>query len=347
MSAENPNTSVYARSALAFLGRPNLTGYKMAVRLIPALTIIATAAVTHAQQKSPTKPIRLIVPSSAGGTQDTLARLFAPKLGERLGQPVVVENRPGAGGMIGASLVAKATPDGYTLLLGGPGFAVNAGVREQLPYDPVKDFSGVAQIGYSTTVLVVSPSLGVKSVKELIALAHAQPGKILFGSSGGGSATFMNAERFRMAAGIKAAHVGFKGQPEFLLEIAAGRIHYGVGGLGPSMSFIKNSQLLPLAVTTLKRAPLFPDVPTAAEVLPGWGRDGSQGIIAPSATPRAIVRQLNTEAARILDIPDVRDKLLGVDFNILTSTPDEYDKMLRADIATFTRIAKEAGFRMK
>ncbi len=324
----------------------------MRMRATPGFTLallitVAMATTAHGQPKYPTKPIRMIVPSSAGGTQDTLARLFAPRLGERLGQPVVVENRPGAGGMIGASMVAKATPDGYTLLLGGPGFAVNAGVREQLPYDPVKDFSGVAQIGYSTTVLVVSPSLGVKSVKELIALAHAQPGKMLFGSSGGGSATFMNAERFRMAAGIKAAHVGFKGQPEFLLEIAAGRIHYGVGGLGPSLSFIKNNQLLPLAVTTIKRAPLLPDVPTATEVLPGWGRDGSQGILAPSATPRAIVQQINKEAARILDTADVRDKLLGVDFNILTSTPEEYDKMLRADIATFTRIAKEAGLRTK
>ncbi|MEQ1775348.1 MAG: tripartite tricarboxylate transporter substrate binding protein [Burkholderiales bacterium] len=310
---------------------------------------LVTAIASHAlaQQPYPNKPIRMIVPSSAGGTQDTLARLFAPKLGDRLGQPVVVENRPGAGGMIGASIVAKAAADGYTLLLGGPGFAVGAAVHANLPYDPVKDFSGVAQIGYSTTVLVVGPSLGVKSVKELIALAHAQPGKILFGSSGGGSATFMNAERFRMAAGIKAAHVGFKGQPEFLLEIMAGRVHYGVAGLGPSLPFIKDGRLLPLAVTTLRRAPLLPDVPTSAEVVPGWGRDGSQGILAPARTPRAIVHQLNKEAARILDMPEVRDRLLGVDFNILTSTPEEYDKMLRADIATFTRVAKEAGLRAK
>jgi tripartite-type tricarboxylate transporter receptor subunit TctC len=307
------------------------------------------AAISHAfaQQTYPNKPIRMVVPSSAGGTQDTLARLIAPKLGDRLRQPVVVENRPGAGGMIGATLVAKAAPDGYTLLLASPGFAVGAAVHANLPYDPQKDFSGVAQIGYSTTVLVVNPALGVKSVKELIALAHAQPGKILFGSSGGGSATFMNAERFRMAAGIKAAHVGFKGQPEFLLEIVAGRIHFAVAGLGPSLTFIKSGQLLPLAVTTLKRAPLLPDVPTSAEVLPGWGRDGSQGILAPSRTPRAIVNQINKEVTLILDMPEVRERLLGVDFNILTSTPEEFDKMLRADIAAFTRIAKESGLRAK
>ncbi len=312
-----------------------------------ALVTLMAAIDAHAQQKYPVKPIRLVVPASAGGTQDALARLLGPKLAERLGQPVVVENRPGAGGMIGASAVAKATPDGHTLLQAGPGFSVNAGVRDNLPYDPVRDFSAVAQIGYSTSALLVNPALGVKSVKELIAYAHAHPGKVLFGSSGAGSATYMNAERFRMAAGIKAGYVGFKGQPEFLLEIAAGRVQYGVGGLGPSLSFIRNGQLLPLAVTTLKRSPLLPDVPTASEVLPGWSRDGSQGILAPAQTPRAIVHQLNREIARILDMPDVHDRLTGVDFNIHTSSPEEYDKMLRADIVTFTRVAKEAGLRVK
>jgi tripartite-type tricarboxylate transporter receptor subunit TctC len=312
-----------------------------------ALPAIVTPDCVYAQQKYPTKSIRIVVPSSAGGTQDTLARLIAPKLGDSLGQPVVVENRSGAGGMIGASIVAKAAADGYTFLLGGPGFAVGAAVHASLPYDPVKDFTGVAQIGYSTTVLVVTPALGVKSVKELIAFAHAQPGKLLYGSSGGGSATFMNAERFRMAAGIKATHVGFKGQPEFLLEIVAGRVHYGVGGLGPTITFIKNNQLVPLAVTTLKRAPLLPDVPTASEVVPGWGRDGSQGVLAPSQTPRAIVHQINREVARILEIPEVRERLMGVDFNIFTSTPEAYTKSLHGDIEVFRKVAREAGLRPK
>jgi len=312
-----------------------------------ALPAAVTLDCAYAQQKYPTRPIRIVVPSSAGGTQDTLARLIAPKLGDSLGQPVVVENRSGAGGMIGASIVAKAAADGYTFLLGGPGFAVGAAVHANLPYDPLKDFTGVAQIGYSTTVLVVTPVLGVKSVKELIAFAHAQPGKLLYGSSCGGSATFMNAERFRMAAGIKATHVGFKGQPEFLLEIIAGRVHYGVGGLGPTITFIKNNQMLPLAVTTLKRAPLLPDVPTSAEVLPGWGRDGSQGVLAPAQTPRAIVHQVNREVARILEIPEVRERLMGVDFNILTSTPEAYTKSLHGDIEVFRKVAREAGMRPK
>jgi len=303
----------------------------------------ALPALAQTPQHFPSQPIRIVVPSSAGGTQDTLARLIAPKLSEGFRQPVVVENRTGAGGMIGASLVAKAAPDGYTLLLAGPGFAVGAAVHASLPYDPRRDFAGVAQIGYSTTVLNVTPALGVKSVQELIALAKAQPGKLLFGSAGAGSSTHMSAERFKLAAGINAKHVGFKGQPEFLLEIVAGRVHFGVGGLGPALLFIRDGRLLPLAVTTPQRSPLLPQVPTSAEVLPAWGRDGSQGMLAPAGTPRAIVHRLNREVGRILDLPDVRERLLAVDFNIVTSTPEEFDRSLRADIELFSRVAKAAG----
>jgi tripartite-type tricarboxylate transporter receptor subunit TctC len=305
---------------------------------------LAVSFYGHAQMPDyPVRPIRIVVPSSAGGTQDTLARLIAPKLGESLRQPVIVENRGGAGGMIGASIVAKAAPDGYTLLLASPGFAVGAAVHANLPYDPRKDFAGVAQIGYSTTVLNVTPSLGVKSVRELIAVARAHPGKILFGSSGGGSSTHMSAERFRLAAGIDARHVGFKGQPEFLTEIAAGRIHFGVGGLGPALSFIRDGRLLPLAVTTPERSRLLPHVPTSAEVLPNWGRDGSQGVLAPARTPRAIVYRINQEVGRILELPEVRERLQAVDFNVVTSSPEEFERSLRADMDLFSKVAKAAG----
>jgi tripartite-type tricarboxylate transporter receptor subunit TctC len=304
---------------------------------------VGTPGLAQTPPKYPDKPVRIVVPSSAGGTQDTLARLIAPKLGDGLGQPVIVENRPGAGGRIGASVVAKAAADGYTLLLASPGFAVGAAIHANLPYDPRKDFAGVAQIGYSTTVLNVTPALGVKSVKELIALAHAQSGKILFGSAGAGSSTHMSAERFRLAAGIDARHVGFKGQPEFLIEIVAGRVHFGVGGLGPALAFIKDGRLLPLVVTTPQRSPLLPHVPTSAEVLPNWGRDGSQGVLAPARTPRAIVHQLNKEVGRILALPEVRERLQAVDFNVVTSTPEDFDKALRADMDTFTRVARAAG----
>ena len=197
--------------------------------VIAAATFAAMSpAITHAQQKYPAKPIRLVVAFTAGGVPDMLARLLGPRVGESLGQPLVIENRPGAGGTIAASVVAKAAPDGYTLLATSNALAISAALQPNLSYDPLKDFSAVASIGYSTSALVVAPALGVKSVKELIALAHAQPGKIFFGSAGSGSGTHISAERFRYAAGIKAVHVAFKGQPEFIIEIVAGRVHFGM-----------------------------------------------------------------------------------------------------------------------
>lgn len=319
-----------------------LKGFAFATAIATAL-IAAMASHAQTKQTFPAKPIRLVVAFSAGGTPDTLARMFGPKMSETWKQPIVVENRPGAGGTIAAAIVAKAAPDGYTILATSPGFAVTAALQPNLPYAPLKDFAGIAQIGYSTSVLVVAPSLGVKSVKELIALGHAQPGKILFGSAGAGSSTHMNAERFRLAAGIKAVHVGFKGQPEFLLEVVTGRVHYGVAGLGPAMGHIKEGRLIPLAVAMPQRSPVLPDVPAAPEVLPGWGRDGSQAWLAPAGTPRPILNQISKEIARILALPDVKERLQSYDFNIAPSTPDEFDRILRADIDALKKVGKAAG----
>ena len=309
--------------------------------------MLGLAVPLQAQQNFPSRPIRIIIPSTPGSTQDILARLIGPKLTDSFRQPVVVENRPGASGILGIMQVVKATPDGYTLMAMGPGYAVLAATRDNLPYDALKDLRGVAQIGYNTAALLVYPGLGVKSVKELIAYAQARPGKILFGASAAGSSTHMNGERFRLVAGIQARHLGFKGQPEFLIEIAAGRVQFGVSGIGAAMSLIKNGQLLPLAITSQKRAATLPDVPTSAEVLPGWGNDGSHALYAPAATPRLIIHQLNREVARALDAPELRERLSTMDFNIHTLTPDEFDKALQNDIALFTRIAREAGLRAK
>ena len=315
---------------------------RFAIAVAAALGASAPAF-AQAQQAYPVKPIRLVVAFSAGGTPDTLARMIGPKLSESWKQPVVVENRPGAGGTIASAIVAKAAPDGYTLLAHSPGFSITAAITPNLPYDAVKDFACVAQLGYSTTVLVVSPSLGVKSVKELIALANAQPGKIFFGSAGAGSSTHMNAERFKLATGIRTVHVGFKGQPEFLLEVVAGRVHYGVAGLGPSMAHIKEGRLIPLAVTLPQRSPVLPDVPAAPEVAKGWGRDGSQAWLAPAGTRRAVINQLNREVSRILALPEIKERLQSYDFNILTSTPEECDRSLRADIEIFRKVGLAAG----
>ena len=320
-----------------------LQGVAFATVIAAGVAAVAAPGFAQAQHKFPTKPIRLVVAFSAGGTPDTLARMIGPKMSESWTQPVVVENRPGAGGTIAAAIVAKAAPDGYTLLATSPGFAITAALQPNLPYDPLKDFAGVAQIGYSTTALVVAPALGVKSVKELIALAHAQPGKILFGSAGAGSATHMGGERFKLAAGIKAVHVGFKGQPEFLLEVVTGRVHYGVAGLGPAMPHIKEGRLLALVVTTPQRAKALPDVPTSAEVLPGFGRDGSQAWLAPAGTPRPVLNQIRQEIARILGLPEIKNRLEAVDFHVVPSTPEELDRLLRADIEVFKNVGKAAG----
>ena len=297
-----------------------------------------------AQTQYPAKSIRLVVAFSAGGTPDMLARMLGQKMGETWGQPVVIENRPGAGGTIAANIVAKAAPDGYTLLATSPGFTVSAALQPNLPYDPLKDFSGVANIGFSTNALIVGPGLGIKSAQELIALGHVQPGKIFFGSAGFGSSTHMNAERFRFAAGMKAVHVAFRGQPEFLIEVVAGRVQFGVAGLGPALPLIKDGKLILLAVGP-QRTALFPDVPALTEILPGLGRDGSQSLLAPSGTPRPILQQISKEVARILGLSEIRERLQAIGFHIAPSTPEETDRMLRADIQSFSRLVRDAGLR--
>ena len=309
----------------------------------------AAPGVVHAQQKFPTKPVRLVVAFTPGGTTDILARMVAPGMNDTWGQPLVIENRPGAGGILAATLVAKAPPDGYTVLATSAALLISAVLSSNAQYDPLKDFAPVGELGYSTTVLVVTPSLGVKTVKELAALANStsKPLKLLFGSVGAGSSTHLSAERFRIAAGFKAQHIGFKGQSEFLIEIIAGRIHFGSSGLIVSLPFIKDGKLVALAVATPQRSPVLPDVPAAPEVLPGWGRDGSQAWLAPAGTPRAVRQQLSRELARQLSQPDIKERLQNMGFNVAPTTLEEHEKNVRADYEVFNRIVKEVGLKSK
>ncbi|MES2564826.1 MAG: tripartite tricarboxylate transporter substrate binding protein [Pseudomonadota bacterium] len=315
--------------------------------LLVATFFIALPAMAHAQQKFPTKPIRFIVPFSPGGGTDSMARIIAQKMSEAWGQPVVIENRTGAGGAIGTAIVAKATPDGHTILISSPGYAINAALSQKLPYDPLKDFVGVTQIGYSTSTLVVPPALGVKSLQEFIQYAQARPGKIFFSSGGAGSSTHLNGEKFRLAAGIKAVHVGFKGSSDAMLEVAAGRVHYVITGLLTTMSYIQDGRLIPLGVATPTRSPLLPDVPTISEVLPGYKRDGSHVMLAPAGTPRYILHQISKEVRRIFELPDVKERLKNFDYLLSPSTPEELDKILRSDIETFSDVITRAGLRAK
>jgi len=318
-------------------------------RILSALIIAAGIAVTVApgfaqtKQSFPTKPVRLVA-GAFGSPSDMLARTLAPKMSESWGQPVVVENRTGGAGTVQANVIAKATPDGYTLLLISAQFAIGAALRPaSLPYDPIKDFAGVAQIGQSTSALTVAPALGVKTLKDFIALAKARPGKILFSSGGGGSSTHISAERFNFAAGINAVHVGFKGTPDALLEVLGGRTQYCLVGLSAGLLFIKDGRLLALAVSTPQRTPLLPDVPAIVEVLPGFGVDGSHSVMAPAGTPLPIRHQISKEVVRILDLPDVKARLQDLAYNIAPSTPEEHDRIIRADIKSFTELAKRIG----
>ena len=318
--------------------------------------IVATTSVVfavapllaQAQQKYPNKPIRIVVSTTAGGQPDALARIIAHKMSENWGQPVVIDNRPGAGGILAASMVAKAAPDGHTLLYALPNFVITVALQPSVPYDPFKDFVAIGQIGISTNILVASPALGAKSVKDLIALAKAQPGKLIFASSATGSASHLTGARFNFAAGIKVVHVAFKGGPDATIEVLAGRSHYHVGTMGVTLPFIKEGKLTALAVTSPQRAPALPDVPALGETMSEFTRpDTSHGLLAPAGTPRPILNQLSKEIARILELPDVKERVQSISYVAAPSTPEEYDKILRAQLEGLNKLVRDAGLRAK
>ena len=309
---------------------------------------LALASVSDAwSQKYPTKPIRMIVQFTAGSQADLFARMIAPKMAENWRQQVVVDNRPGAGGIVAGSIIAGAAPDGYTLMLTSSAYAVSAAIYSKLPYDPLKDIDVIAKFASGPLVLVVAPALGVKSVKELIALAKQKPGQISFGSAGIGSGTHMGGEQFKFVAGINVVHVPYRGTPEALIDTMTGRIQYWFSPLGPALPFVTDKRLLALAVSTAQRSPLFPDVPTVAEVaLPGFDYDTWYGLFAPAKTPRPVVNQLNQELARIVSLADVKERMQLQGAIIKTTTPEEFAALLRADIATFKKVATAANIRI-
>lgn len=327
-----------------------MAGYRGPLRacvLLLAGALAAIAAAAQAQQPYPARPIRMIVPFSPGGSTDSLARLIAQKMSENWGQAVVIENRSGASGTIGTAIVAKATPDGHTLLVSSSAFAISAALHPSLPYDPLKDFTGVTRVGFSKSVVVVPATLGVKTLPDFIEYGRARPGKILFASAGAGSSTHLNAEKFRLAAGIRTVHVAFKGSADAVIEVVAGRVHYVVSGLLTTLPHIKDGRLVALAVVMPTRSPLLPDVPTVAETIPGYKRDGSHVMLAPAGTPRPVLEKLSSEVRRIFELPDVRERMANFDYLLAPTTPAEMDKVLRADIETFAEVIRLAGLRPK
>jgi tripartite-type tricarboxylate transporter receptor subunit TctC len=318
--------------------------HRIALVVAIAFSLAAAQDLVRAEPY-PSKPVRIIVPFTPGGTSDVLARTVGAKLSELWDQPVVIENRTGAGGTIGTGLVAKATPDGYTLLISSAAFVISAAVRENLPYDITKDFDGITRLGFSTTALITSPSTGVKSTRELVELAKSKPNQLIFSHAGVGSSTHMNGERFKLASGIQVKHVGFKGAADAQLEVVAGRVHFAIVGLASSLPLINDARLLALAVGTPQRSSLLPDVPTIAETLPGYARDGSHSMVAPAGTPAAIRAKVSGDVKRVLDMDDVKRRLEAIDFVAAPTTPDEHKRIIRADLKTFSGVVQLAGMR--
>jgi tripartite-type tricarboxylate transporter receptor subunit TctC len=316
-------------------------------RLILAMVLGgAFAAPFAAAQNYPTKPIRVVIPFSPGSASDILARFIGPKLNEAWGQQVVVDNRSSAGGTVAGTIVAAALPDGHTLMLTSSAFAGSAALYDKLPFDSIRDFSGVSQVAATALVIVVAPGLGVKTLKELIALAQQKPKQLNFASSGIGSGTHYGSELFNMTAGIAAVHVPYKGVPEAVNDTLTGRIHYFITPLLPTISLIKSGRLLALGVTTKQRVPMLPDVPTVDEAaMPGFEYDGWFGIFAPSKVPRTVITRLNKEVVRILETTDVKDKILLQGATAKASTPEAFDKLVRDEIVTRRKVFKAAGIK--
>ena len=313
-----------------------LTGAALAAPALPKL------AFAEAWPKD--KVIRAIVPFSAGSTVDIIGRIVLDPLARQLGQTMVVENRGGAGGSIGSAAVAKADPDGYTLLINAAAHSAAPAAYPQITYDPAKDFSAVAMFGVVPNVLLVAPSKGIKTAKELA--ERAKSGEMTYSSAGVGSATHWAAERFRLSAGFKATHIPFKGGPEALTEVMTGRVDFCCIGISSAMSFIADNRLVPLGVSTTKRSAALPNVPTTIEAgFPDSDYIFWNGLLAPAKTPRAIINQLHAEVQKVLALPEVQSKMAPQGIEAMPLSPEEFDAMIAKEIVQNIKLAKAAGLK--
>ena len=319
-----------------------------------AALLAATASGSHAAPLAesdaaagfPARPIRVVVGFTPGGVPDVTARLIAQKLTESWKQQVVVDNRAGAGGTIAAQIVANANPDGYTLLSVSNAHAVGPAIYAKLPYDTLKDFAGITMTASGPALLLVAPALGVKSAKDLIALAKARPGQLNFSSAGVGSGTHFGAELFKNMAGIDVVHVPFKGIPEAITETMTGRVQFFLSPLASALNLVKEDRVPAVGVTSLARIAQLPDVPTVAESgLPGYRWDFWYGLLAPAKTPRAIIARLNREITGILNQPEVRTRWVALGAEPTPTTPAQFDKLIAEDIAALTKLARAGNIK--
>jgi tripartite-type tricarboxylate transporter receptor subunit TctC len=299
-------------------------------------------------QAWPAKPIKVVVPFTPGSGTDIIARTVTEKLSPQLGQPIIIENRPGAGGTIGAAVVAKSDPDGYTLFVHSSSYTVTPSTYKDLPYDTLRDLTGVMPLALLPNVLVMAPSKGIHSVKELVAAAKAKPGSLNSASVGIGSATHLNAERFRLGAGIETVNIPFKGSPEALTEIITGRVDYYFCPVNAVLPLLKDGKLVALAVGSTKRSLALPDLPTTLEAgVPNSDYNFWVGMFVPAKTPREVLDRLYQETAKALHSPDVRDKLSKLGAEPMEYTPDQFNAYIRDEIAANAALVKAAGIKVE
>lgn len=315
------------------------------VRLVAAMGMLALAAPPAVAQQYPTRPIRFIAPFPPGGGVDIVARTVGEKLGARLGQTIVVDNRPGAGATLGTALAAKSTPDGYTFLVAPViGLAIAHAYYRKLDYDLRRDFAPISKIGFGTVVMVVPPRLGVSSVKELITLAKAKPGQLSFASSGIGGLIHLTGELFKQMAGVDILHVPYKGTTQLLPDLIDGRVSLAIDSLPAHIPHIQAGRLRALGVARRNRSDQLPDVPTMSEAgLPGFESYTDYALYAPAGTSKAIVALLNRETNTVLQLPDLRAKLAGIGIEVAGSTPEALGAEVASEIARWTKVIKDAN----
>lgn len=305
------------------------------------LTVPCGAAAAY-----PDHPIRIVVPVAPGGGNDIVARMLARRLSDRWGQPVVVDNRPGASTAIGSEIVARASPDGYTIMLCSVSFAINAAARAKLPFDPIRDFAPITQVARVPQIVVVNPSLAAASLKEFIALAKAKPGQINYASAGNGSSTHLAMELLMEMTGISLNHVPYKGTAPGLTDVIAGHVQVTFNAIPPSLPHVKSGKVRALGVANPRRFPTLPDVPTFDEAgLPGYTFSSWFGILAPARTPREILLKLNAELVRIIRDPEINKTFIELGIDPLGTSPEQFGKNLRADIARSTDMLRKRNIR--
>jgi len=322
----------------------------MSILTVLVLLALCAAQIQHAAAQSPgaypSRPIRMIAPSSPGGPVDVLARILAHGMTGTLGQQIVVENRAGAAGQIGADLVAKSAPDGYTLLLGFSGpLAISPNLNEKTPYDSLRDFAPVSQVAAAPYVLLVHPTVPAKSVKELVALARSRPGKLNFASGGNGTGLHMAGELLNFTAGIKIVHVPYKGAGPGIAAMMGGEVDMMFNGVAAALPHIKSGKVRAIAVGGDKRSPLVPELPTVAESGLKFNTTGWYGVVAPRGTPQPVIARLHAETVKALNHPAMKDQLVNLGVDSVGSTPDQFATLIREEFAIWAKVIKAAGLK--